>query len=802
MNFATLSTTIFFMLTVFVHAQEKNIYFKDWIDFNKNGKKDVYEDKNESIDKRIENLLSQMTLDEKSCQMATLYGYGRVLQDELPTDGWKIEIWKDGIGNIDEHLNNLAYHPNSVTDKAWPPSSHIKALNTVQRFFVEQTRLGIPVEFTNEGIRGLCHKKATSFPSQIGIGSSWNKDLVGKIGEITGKEAKLLGYHNIYSPILDIARDPRWGRTVECYGEDPFLVGTLGQEMVKALQRENVVSTIKHFAAYSSPKGGRDGKARTDPHFTERELFSLYMAPFEKAIKEAGARGIMSSYNDYNGVPVTGSPYFLNTILRKQWGFKGYVVSDSRAVEFISDKHKVAKDHKMSVLQAVDAGLNIRTDFSMPQDYIVPIRELVKEGKLSMSTIDDRVRDILRVKFWEGLFDHPYQNNGEEADRLVSNVEFQKVSYQASRESIVLLKNENDLLPLDFSKYKSVLVTGPNAKAVNHSISRYGPSDIDVISVFEGITEKFPETIDIQYTKGCDFFDENWPESEIISQEPTKKEQQEIDKAVNLAKTVDLVIVVVGDDEETVGESRSRTSLNLPGNQQRLVESIHKTGIPVVVVLINGRPMSINWIDKYVPSIVEGWFQGRYGGYAIAEVLTGAYNPGGKLPISFPKSVGQIPMNFPSKPGAQASQPSRGPNGSGKTRVDGFLYPFGYGLSYTSFDYSNLKISHKKFETPDTVTVSVDVKNTGNYKGDEVVQLYFSDIQSSVTVYEKQLRGFQRITLKPNEQKTVIFKLTANDFGLYNRNMDFVTEPGTFEIMIGKSSEDIVLRDSIVFEQK
>ncbi len=802
MNFATLSTTIFFILTVFVHAQEKNIYFKDWIDFNKNGKKDIYEDKNESIDKRIENLLSQMTLDEKSCQMATLYGYGRVLQDELPTNGWKTEIWKDGIGNIDEHLNNLAYHPNSVTDKAWPPSSHIKALNTVQRFFVEQTRLGIPVEFTNEGIRGLCHKKATSFPSQIGIGSSWNKDLVGKIGEITGKEAKLLGYHNIYSPILDIARDPRWGRTVECYGEDPFLVGTLGQEMVKALQRENVVSTIKHFAAYSSPKGGRDGKARTDPHFTERELFSLYMAPFEKAIKEAGALGIMSSYNDYNGVPVTGSPYFLNTILRKRWGFKGYVVSDSRAVEFISDKHKVAKDHKMSVLQAVDAGLNIRTDFSMPQDYIVPIRELVKENRLSMSTIDDRVRDILRVKFWEGLFDHPYQNNGEEADRLVSNVEFQKVSYQASRESIVLLKNENDLLPLDFSKYKSVLVTGPNAKAVNHSISRYGPSDIDVISVFEGITEKFPETIDIQYTKGCDFFDENWPESEIISQEPTKKEQLEIDKAVNLAKTVDLVIVVVGDDEETVGESRSRTSLDLPGNQQRLVEYIYKTGTPVVVVLINGRPMSINWIDKHVPSIVEGWFQGRYGGYAIAEVLTGAYNPGGKLPISFPKTVGQIPMNFPSKPGAQASQPSRGPNGSGKTRVDGFLYPFGYGLSYTSFDYSNLKISHKKFETPDTVTVSVDVKNTGNYKGDEVVQLYFSDIQSSVTVYEKQLRGFQRITLKPNEQKTVIFKLTANDFGLYNRNMDFVTEPGTFEIMIGKSSQDIVLRDSIVFEQK
>ncbi len=780
-----------------VISKKENIYHSNWIDFNKNGVKDVFENSSKPVNKRIEDLLSKMTLEEKSCQMATLYGFGRVLEDELPTSSWKKEIWKDGIGNIDEQLNNLAYHPRSATDKAWPPSNHIKALNEIQRFFVEHTRLGIPVDFTNEGIRGLCHEKATSFPSQIGVGSTWNKDLVSQIGHITGKEAKLLGYTNVYAPILDIARDPRWGRTVECYGEDPYLVGELGYNMVKSIQEQGVVATPKHFAIYSAPKGGRDGDARTDAHITERELFSLYLHPFKRAIKDAGALGVMSSYNDYNGVPVTSSSYFLKDILRDSWGFKGYVVSDSRAVEFIADKHRVAKDHKEAVLKAVDAGLNIRTDFTMPEDYIIPIRELVKEGKLSMETIDDRVRDILRVKFWQGLFDNPYGEAFEKADKIVSNDDFQKIAYRSSLESIVLLKNSDNMLPLDFSKYKSILVTGPNAKAINHSVSRYGPSNIEVVSVYEGIKQKFPKGVDIKYAKGCDFFDENWPDSEIIPTAPSASDQKEIDKAVEKAKTVGLAIVVVGDDEETVGESRSRTSLDLPGNQQQLIEAIYKTGTPVVVVLINGRPLTINWINKYVPAVVEGWFQGKFGGAAIADVLVGNYNPGGKLPISFPKTIGQIPMNFPSKPGAQANQPAKGPNGSGKTRVGGFLYPFGYGLSYTTFNYSNLNVKSKIKNNKGKIYVSVDVTNSGKRKGDEVVQLYFSDETSSVTVYEKQLRGFERISLEPGETKKVNFVLNQDDLSLYNQNMDFVLEPGVFEIMVGSSSEDIRLKQNI-----
>lgn len=788
--------------SVSIKDKKQKIYYSNWIDFNKNGVKDIFENSLLSTNKRIEDLLSRMTLEEKSCQMATLYGFGRVLKDELPTENWKKEIWKDGIGNIDEHLNNLAYHPNSATDKAWPPSKHIKALNEIQRFFIENTRLGIPVDFTNEGIRGLCHEKATSFPSQIGVGSTWNKNLVSQIGHITGKEAKLLGYTNVYAPILDIARDPRWGRTVECYGEDPYLVGELGYNMVKSIQEEGVVATPKHFAIYSAPKGGRDGDARTDAHITERELFSLYLHPFKRAIKDAGALGVMSSYNDYNGVPVTSSSYFLQDILRDSWGFKGYVVSDSRAVEFIADKHHVAKDHKEAVLQAVNAGLNIRTDFTMPEDYIMPIRELVKEGKLSMETVDNRVRDILRVKFWQGLFDTPYGKEFKKADKTVSNKNSQRVSYQASLESIVLLKNDNKMLPLDFSKYKSVLITGPNAMAVDHSVSRYGPSNIEVVSVYEGIKEKFPKDVKIQYAKGCDFFDENWPVSEIIATSPTVSEKEGINKAVEIAKTVGLAIVVVGDDEETVGESRSRTSLDLPGNQQKLVEAIYNTGTPVVVVLINGRPLTINWINKYVPAVVEGWFQGKYGGAAIADVLVGNYNPGGKLPISFPKSVGQIPMNFPSKPGAQANQPSNGPNGSGKTRVGGFLYPFGYGLSYSTFKYDNLIVEPKISKGIGEVKVFVDITNTGPVKGDEVVQLYFSDELSSVTVYEKQLRDFERITLEPNETKTITFTLKPEDFALYNKHMEFIVEPGDFEIMIGSSSEDIKVTSKFSIDEE
>ncbi|MGE5498380.1 MAG: glycoside hydrolase family 3 protein, partial [Syntrophothermus sp.] len=322
---------------------DSSIYHVGWIDLNKNGEMDPYEDPSLNIENRISNLLSQMTVAEKTCQMATLYGYGRVLKDELPKDSWLTKIWKDGIANIDEQLNGLD-RQETQTQYSWPPSKHAEAINTIQRFFIEKTRLGIPVDFTNEGIRGVCHEKATSFPSTIAIGSTWDTKLISEIGKITGKEARALGYTNIYSPILDLARDPRWGRVVECYGEDPYLVASLGLEQTKGLQSQGVASTLKHFAVYSVPKGGRDGESRTDPHVTPREVESVFLFPFKRAVVEGKALGIMSSYNDYDGVPVTGSTDFLIKKLRNEWGFKGYIVSDSKAVEYIFTKHHVASN--------------------------------------------------------------------------------------------------------------------------------------------------------------------------------------------------------------------------------------------------------------------------------------------------------------------------------------------------------------------------------------------------------------------------------------------------------------------------
>lgn len=773
-------------------VKEKNIYHKNWIDLNKNGNKDIYEDTQQSIEKRVDDLLSQMTLDEKTCQMATLYGYQRVTKDELPTGEWKNSVLKDGIGNIDEHLNGLAYHKRAETQYSWPPSKHVRAINEVQRFFIEETKLGIPVDFTNEGIRGLCHHGATSFPAQIGIGSTWNKKLVKKIGKITGQEAKLLGYTNIYSPILDIARDPRWGRTVECFGEDPFLVSQFGLEMVKSLQSEGVASTAKHYAMYSSPKGGRDGSVRTDPHITERELHEIYLEPFRTVVKDGNILGLMSSYNDYNGIPITGSRYFLTELLREKWGFKGYVVSDSWAVGGLHGRHYVAENYKESVYQSVMAGLNIRTNFSPPEDFILPLRELINEKRIPMKIIDDRVRDILKVKFRLGLFDKPFSKDPLEADRIVHNRESEKISLQASRESIVLLKNQNNILPIDKKSIKSILVTGPNAKAINHSISRYGPSNIDVVSVYDGISAIAGEKIDVEYALGCDFYDENWPKNELYYIPPSKKQKQYISEAIKKAKQADLVIVVVGDNEHTVGESKSRTSLNLPGNQLDLVQALYKINKSIIVVLINGRPLSINWIDEYIPGIIEAWFPGEYGGTAIAEVIFGLYNPGGKLPITFPRSVGQIPFNFPFKKSAQLGQ---GKEQIGTTRINNALYPFGYGLSYTSFEYSDLLVTPESAEADfKSVSVSFTIKNVGGTKGDAIPQLYIQDIYSSVTTYDKLLRGFERITLNPGEEREVSFTIYPKDLELLNKEMNLVVESGDFNIFISSSSEDIRLK--------
>lgn len=756
------------------------IYKKGWIDFNKNGIKDIYEDHSAPIDARVKDLLSQMSLDEKTCQMATLYGSGRVLKDSLPTANWKNEIWKDGIANIDEQANGLGKFGSSIS---FPYARSVENRHTIQRWFVENTRLGIPVDFTNEGIRGLCHDRATMFPAQCGQGATWNKSLIREIARVTADEANALGYTNIYSPILDIAQDPRWGRVVECYGEDPFLVGEMGKQMITGLQERGLVATPKHFAVYSIPVGGRDEGTRTDPHVAPREMRTLYLETFRKAFCDAGALGVMSSYNDYDGEPITGSYHFLTEILRHEWGFKGYVVSDSEAVEFLYSKHHVAADAVDGAAQVVNAGLNVRTNFTLPENFIRPLRQAISEGKVSMKTIDSRVADVLRVKFLMGLFDNPYKGDAKRPESIVHSKEHQAVSMRAALESIVLLKNENNILPLS-KNTKKIAVIGPNAEEVNNLICRYGPANAPIKTVYDGIKEYLPDA-EVRYAKGADIIDKYFPESELYTVPLDKDEQAMIDEAVALAKESDVAIMVLGGNEKTVREEYSRSSLELCGRQQKLLEAVHATGKPVVLVLVDGRAATINWAEKYIPGIVHAWFPGEFMGDAVAKVLFGDYNPGGKLAVTFPKSVGQIPFAFPFKPGSDTK---------GFVRVSGALYPFGYGLSYTTFAYSDLQIKNPVVGIQSNVNLSCKVKNNGKVAGDEVVQLYLHDEQSSVTTYVKVLRGFERIHLEPGEEKTVEFVLTPQELGLWNKDNHFVVEPGTFAVMVGSSSEDIRLQ--------
>ncbi len=782
---------------------KSEMYRKGWIDFNKNGVKDIYEDPAATLDDRIENLLQQMTLEEKTCQMVTLYGYKRVLKDDLPTPEWKQMLCKDGIGAIDEHLNGFQQWglPPSDNENVWPASRHAWALNEVQRFFVEDTRLGIPVDFTNEGIRGVESYKATNFPTQLGLGHTWNRELIRQVGLITGREARMLGYTNVYAPILDVGRDQRWGRYEEVYGESPYLVAELGIEMVRGLQHNHqVAATAKHFAAYSNNKGAREGMSRVDPQMSPREVENIHIYPFKRVIREAGLLGIMSSYNDYDGIPVQGSYYWLTTRLRQEMGFRGYVVSDSDAVEYLYTKHNTAKDMKEAVRQSVEAGLNVRCTFRSPDSFVLPLRELVKEGGLSEEVINDRVRNILRVKFLIGLFDSPYQTDLAGADNEVEKAANEAVALQASRESVVLLKNADNTLPLNIDKIKKIAVCGPNADEEGYALTHYGPLAVEVTTVLEGIREKAQGKAEVLYTKGCDLVDAHWPESEIIEYPLTPDEQAEIDRAAANARQADVAVVVLGGGQRTCGENKSRTSLELPGRQLKLLQAVQATGKPVVLVLINGRPLSVNWADKFVPAILEAWYPGSKGGTAVADILFGDYNPGGKLTVTFPKTVGQIPFNFPCKPASQIDG-GKNPGADGNmSRINGALYPFGYGLSYTTFEYSDLEISPKVITPDQKATVRLKVTNTGKRAGDEVVQLYTRDILSSITTYEKNLAGFERIRLKPGETKKVTFTLDRKHLELLNADMKWIVEPGEFAIMAGASSEDIRLNGILTVE--
>jgi len=790
-----IAITILLFGLVIGQEAKNDIYKNGWIDFNKNGKMDDYENPKESIDDRVDNLLSQMNMNEKTCQLTTLYGYGRVLMDELPTPEWKNKLWKDGIANIDEHINGYSNKFGKFNINSYPYSAHAKAMNKVQRWFIEETRLGIPVDFTNEGMYGVKHDRSTMVSGPIGQASSWEPGLVYRIGTMMAKEARALGYTCIYASMLGVSRLANWARVAQTYGEDPFLVSQMGKQMVLGLQDHNVSSSPKHFVSYSVPLGGRDGNSRVDPQIPLRAMYNLVLEPWRVSIQEAGAMGLMATYNDYDGEPVIASKYLLTTILRERWGFKGYVVSDSDALEYLHKKHKVAATYEEGIAQAFTAGLNVRTTFTPPEDFTIPLRNAIKKGMLSEDVVDLRVKEVLKVKFRLGLFDRPYVENPATADDIVKSKEHLALALESARKSMVLLKNAKHMLPLDKRDLKTIAVIGPlahNKKAMNPT--QYSGIKQNPITVKEGLENYFEgNATDIIYAKGCDAADRNFPESDLYKFPMTVDEKQEMDYAVSLAENADVAILVLGDDLKTQGESRSRLSLDLPGYQQQLLEEVHKTGTPVVLVLFNGRSITLNWANDKINAILEAWIAGEFAGQAIVETIFGDNNPSGKLPITFPKSIGQIPQAFPAKPGA---------DGNGYARVAGDLFSFGHGLSYTHFEYSNLKIKKQTIKGREHFKVTCKIKNAGWRDGTEIVQLYIRDYVSSVTTYEKNLRGFERIDIKRGESKNIEFEIKPEDLGLYNREYEFVAEPGEFIVYLGASSQDIRLEGEIILEKK
>ncbi len=773
----------------FPFTARNEIYKDGWVDFNKNGKKDIYEDASAPVETRLDDLMSQMNIDEKIVQLVTLYGFPHVLKDKHPLATWKNEIWKDGIANIDQHGDAFGNGRGDMNDT---PERNAFYLNNTQRFFVEQTRLGIPVDFTNEGIRGACIRNAASFPSPNGMGATWDVALALESGRIAGEEARAVGYTNIYGPILDVVRDQRWGRWEGTFAEDPFLVAELGKAVTLGIQENgHVAASPKHYVGYGENKGARGWDSRTDPHITAQTFEAIHFYPWKRVFQEAHPLGVMCAYNDINGVPVAGSKHLLTERLRGELGFKGYVVSDSGAVERLHNSHRVAKDLKDAHRIRIESGLNVWTTFVQPAQVVKWIHELYDEKRLSEKTIDTAARDVLRVKFLVGLFDYPYVKNPAAANGIVGCEKFQAIALRASRECLVLLKNENSALPLDASKLKKIAVIGPNADKCNYVPTHYGPSGFKFVSVFEGLKNQLAGTgAEIAYEEGCKIAGANWPDIEIIPEEMTDDEKAGIAKAVELAKKSDVAVVVLGDHAwRTSGESRTRNSLNLPGRQQELLSAVYAAGKPVVLVLIHGRPTSINWAQKYVPAILSASYPGAQGGTAIAEALLGKYNPGGKLNGTWPKTVGQIPMNFPAKPKSNDE-----PNTKTRAHIAGALYPFGYGLSYTTFKYENPSVTPLDGGPENGFRVSVDLTNTGSVAGDEVVQLYVSYTEAPVNWFDEMLRGFKRVHLAPGETKTVTLDLPASHLEIALDAEKWIRPTTPFEIRLGTSSEDLKYR--------
>jgi beta-glucosidase len=719
------------------------------------------------IEQRVADLLPRMTLEEKVEQLrgGRTSSYGIV----DPTGKFTEKDIRGNFRQIYDMHSRLT------------PRDQALFRNALQRYAVEKTRLGIPQIFQDEALHGYTARGATSFPQAIALGSMWDPELLERVFTVAGDEAASAGINQVFAPVLNLARDPRWGRTEETYGEDPYLSAQLGVAAIRGLQgrnylidRHHVLATAKHFAALGEPWGGRN----TAPaNYPEREMRQVFLPMFRAAVEEAQVGSVMAAYCEINGgIPCHINHWLLEDVLRGEWGFRGYVTSDGAGLEMLVNTHHIAADYTGAARMALAAGVDY--DRSSGAVYST-LLDQVRAGNVPESEVNRAVSRILAAKFRLGLFENPY-TDPEYAERMANSAPRRQLALKTAEKAIILLKNENQLLPLDLKKIKTIAVIGGDAAQV-HLGGYSRPVESGDVSILEGIRKRVGSAARVVYAEGCQITAGTRGHVELPN---PKVQRQNIRAATEIARKADVVILVMGGNEETcheawIGNPGDRDSLRMVGLQNRLVRSIVETGTPTVLVLINGRPISIDYAAEHVPAILEGWYLGEEGGTAAARVLFGDASPGGKLPVTFPRTVGGLPAYYYRKPSADVPYlfAKRGP-----------LFPFGHGLSYTTFSFSNLTLSPARIAREGETTVRVEVTNTGPREGDEVAQLYIRDQVSSVTRPIKQLRGFERLHLKPGETQTVRFKLTPAELGFYNAEMRWVVEPGTFDVMVGSSS--------------
>ena len=708
----------------------------------------------EIIAERVDSVLSLMTLEEKIGQLNQLsygIGWGPTVKISVP-DEYKKLIKEGKVGSF---LNAIG----------------AEFTYELQKIAVNDSRLKIPLIFGLDVIHGF----KTTFPVPLGEAATWQPEIVEMSAHYQAIEAASAGIHWTFSPMVDIARDPRWGRIMEGSGEDPYLGSLMAAAHVRGYQGDlsdlNIIACVKHYAGYGGAEGGRDYNT---VDISERTFRDVYLPPYKAGV-DAGALTLMASFNEIGGIPSSGSKYLLNDILRNEWNFKGFVVSDWNSIgEMIN--HGFASDLKNAGEISLNAGLDMDME---SRSYITHIKDLVDEGKVDEDVIDESVKRILRVKFLLGLFDDPFRYSNKEREEKNIMIKDTKIaSLEVAKRSFVLLKNEKNILPLK-KDYKKIAVIGPLANSKEDPIGGWGGmgDSADVVTVLQGFKNYVDKKTEILYSEGCKIDD---------------KSTTGFKDAIKIAKKSDVIIFCVGESRDMSGEACSRSTLDLPGVQEELAKELLKTGKPIVVVLMNGRPLSINWLNENATAILETWFAGTMTGDAIAKVLFGDYNPGGKLPVTFPRTVGQVPIYYNHK---NTGRPGDLNNHYTSKYLDlplTPLYPFGYGLSYTTFEYSDLNLSSKKISNEDSLIVSIKVKNTGKYDGEEVVQFYIQDLVGSVTRPVKELKRFKKIMLKRGEEKSLSFTIHEEDLRFTAADMKFKSEPGLFKVYVGKNSVDVI----------